>query len=172
MPNLSIFLHSGVTGNPSQPGLSQVYCHKWLLRSNGKESVRSRDLRTTVILRGKNRISTPPAGCHLPLHTDIKIWCNVLAQTGFVLDLSDGCDIKTCSTLWVGQQKKSSLHWHSPAEALPIHMEILEGCQEKMKVLATTFILTAPQCMPSCAVEGCQNYSLLFQFKDKKVTSS
>lgn len=48
-----------------------------------------------------------------------------------------------------------------------------------MRVLATTFILIAAQCMPSCAVGGCfhslsscQNYSLLFHFKDNKVTSS
>lgn len=48
-----------------------------------------------------------------------------------------------------------------------------------MRVLATTFVLITAQCLPSCAVGGCshslcscQNYSLLFHFKDNKVTSS
>lgn len=100
MSALPAFLQSGVTWSPSQPGLSQVYCHKWLLKSNGKDSVSSKDLRTTALLRGNSRRSTSPAGCHLPQRTDTKAWCNVLAQTGFVSDLSDGCDTAICSSLW------------------------------------------------------------------------
>lgn len=124
MSALPTFLQSGETGRPSQPALLQVYCHKWLLKSNGKDSVMSKDLRTTVLLRGNNRSSTSPAGCHLPLHTDTKVWCNVLAETGFVSDVSERCDIKTCSSLWGGLQRESSLHWHSPTEAPPIHTDI------------------------------------------------
>lgn len=149
MPNLSTILQSGVTENPSQPGLSQVYCHKWLLRSNGKESVRSKDLRKTVLLRGNSRISTSPAGCRLPLHTDTKIWCNVLAQTGFVLDLSDGCDIETCSTLWVGQQRRALCIDTAPQRPRQFTWRLWKAAKRTMRVLATTFILIAPQCMPS-----------------------
>lgn len=151
MSALSTFLQSGVTGSPSQPGLSQVHCHKWLLKSNGKDPARSQDLRTTVLLRGNSRSSTSPAGCHLPLRTDTKVWCNELAQTGFVSDLSDGCDIETCSSLWGGQQRESK------GRALCIDTAPQRHCQftwtlwkdgkRTMRVLATTFILIAAQCL-------------------------
>lgn len=100
----------------------------------------------------------------------------------FVSDPSDRGDTETCSSLWGGQQRESSLQCHSPTETPSQRTWPLgQAARGTIGMLATTFVLIAAQCMPSCAIRifffpfplqlsrfVLKNCSLWFHLKDKK----
>lgn len=178
MSALPPFLQSGVTGSPSQPGLSQSIATSDCSRAMG---------RTQSGQRTPGQLSCWGAmagAAHV--QQDATCLCAQIPKFGAMCwhrqDLCQNLvmDVTSRPAAPSEEDSKGKVLCTDTAPQRPRQFTwtLWKTAKRTMMALATIFILIAAECRPSCAVGGCfhslyscQNYSLLFQFKDNKVTS-